>query len=643
MIHQIDKAIERFKRLSSLQRNLIVFFLLLFFVLLIYGKTVFFKYCIDDQYYLWLLIDKDSSFLDYIQALSKRFWGEQFRPVTFATFLFESIAFGEYPEVHHTFNLLYYTILCFIIYQVSRKFFRLFYKDALGLAFIISLLFLFHPSHANVVSSIKNREVILCLSFGLLALYYWWQYLETKKLSAVIKSGILLLLGIYSKLDAIVFMAIIPISSFLYQQKINYKRILIPVGGLAVAIFVAMTFIANDVAAPIDFKFEMSYIENPYYFEHYSFLEKIPYQLFILGMYEKFMLYPRGYYFYFGYDYLQIVTDWSPLIISLLIIHLIIFGSIIYLFFKKRYKLLLGPLFFFIGLAPFIITMTTGYVAVRYSFIASLGFCIVVSQILFYLLNKSSKKANKLGIIFFATTLIIWGYFSFTRSSAWKNIDTLYSTDIPKIKRSANANRMACQYYYIISEEEEDTAKQKDLILKSHYYCDQALSIYEIPVAIEYKAKGFLKLNEPEKALPLYDRLLEIDNSNVDGLAFFAYYYKYEGNLDASIFHFENLIRADSMRSDAFIELTHLYSENNQFEAAIGLNKYFYNLGNQYDALLNFGDIYIEKGDTLSALKNYNAALYYKQEDYIMEAILDIAKAVGNDTMTRKLEKLLNF
>ena len=88
-----------------------------------------------------------------------------YRPIVHVSFALEHELFGESPHVSHFINVLLYVLLCVLLYITLKKFLPL--PDIFLVA--ITLLFTAHPVHTEVVSSIKNRDELLALIFGLAA------------------------------------------------------------------------------------------------------------------------------------------------------------------------------------------------------------------------------------------------------------------------------------------------------------------------------------------------------------------------------------------------------------------------------------------------------------------------------------------
>src|SRR5690606_1658872 len=92
----------------------------------------------------------------------------EYRPVVLASFAIEHEFFGESAQVSHFINVLLYAISGLILFMLLT---RLFSSMNIIFPFIVSLLFIAHPLHTEVVANIKNRDDILALMFALLS---WW-------------------------------------------------------------------------------------------------------------------------------------------------------------------------------------------------------------------------------------------------------------------------------------------------------------------------------------------------------------------------------------------------------------------------------------------------------------------------------------
>jgi hypothetical protein len=105
-----------------------------------------------------------------------------YRPLVLITFAIEHSLFGDNPGVSHLINTLLYGVVCLVVFLWFQMMFKS--KGAL-FPFVAALLFVVHPAHTEVVSSIKNRDELLGLLLAVLAAMaalkvsqkYGWLYL----------------------------------------------------------------------------------------------------------------------------------------------------------------------------------------------------------------------------------------------------------------------------------------------------------------------------------------------------------------------------------------------------------------------------------------------------------------------------------
>lgn len=628
-------------RISGISTDFLVLAVLAACTFMLYWKTLSHSWGVDDQYYLWLLKEKGTPLREHLASLIQRFWGSEFRPVTFFTILIETLLFGRSPGIYHFFNLIYYSLLCFAIYKVSNRIFREYYQYAFWLAFLIALLFLFHPSHANIVSNIKNREVILSLGLGLLAINSSLSYSKTFRIKHFLLAYIFLMLALLSKRDAFVFLGLIPLANLIFVKKLALKKHLPAFLVFFALIAISMWLLHVRVADDVVIETETFQFDNPYVGQKLTLLENWSYKLRLAAVYEKFMVYPVGYYFYFGYDTVPMSTSFTPFVAGMGVLHLII-GALMFFFYRrKQHHLLFGPLFFFMGIAPFMGTGIAGYFAVRYSFIASLGFCMVLGQVIYFLTTRGPRVLKTGGLIILLGLMIIWGYYSFKRSLVWKDLYTLYDHDIPRISRSVNANRMGCQYYLDRAKESRDSLQRMTYLEKSQGYCDQAIRIAEVPFIMDLKAQGLILKNELDRAHDLYIRVLQLDSTYLEAYKFLAYDAWDLEEYSHSIHYLEKLLEYGPLDVDVVIDLTRLYIFTGQFNKAVDLNIELFEDGERYESLLNLGDIFIAQGDTASAIINYDRAINIKQEADILEELMRICRQARVDSMVFKLERMI--
>ena len=124
-----------------------------------------------------------------------------YRPLSLITFALEYQFFPNNPHASHWGNVVLYGVtgffLCLLLMSLFKHFHPVF-------AFIITLLFLAHPIHTEVVANIKSRDEILAFLNVVIALYFLLRAYASPKASArlLVASGIFFYLALLSKESA---------------------------------------------------------------------------------------------------------------------------------------------------------------------------------------------------------------------------------------------------------------------------------------------------------------------------------------------------------------------------------------------------------------------------------------------------------
>jgi len=145
--------------------------------------------------------------------------GGRYRPLTLGYFALLWEVFGDHPLPFHVSNVLMYAGLCVLIYFFLL---RLNYykskKPNLLWATVASMIYAAHPIHTEAVANVKGLDEIWSFGFGLLSTFLVLKYVDFKKVSYLILSGIMLLLGILSKENAVGFIGLIPITVLFFRD-----------------------------------------------------------------------------------------------------------------------------------------------------------------------------------------------------------------------------------------------------------------------------------------------------------------------------------------------------------------------------------------------------------------------------------------
>jgi len=127
-----------------------------------------------------------------------------YRPVVLSSFAIEHAVWGESPEVGHLIQLLLYVILNLSLFVLLRK---VFFKIPWYWILATVLLFSLHPIHSEVVASLKNRDELLAMLFGILSMLVLLKIRTKYFIISFILSGLLFLLALWSKKSALPLLA----------------------------------------------------------------------------------------------------------------------------------------------------------------------------------------------------------------------------------------------------------------------------------------------------------------------------------------------------------------------------------------------------------------------------------------------------
>jgi tetratricopeptide (TPR) repeat protein len=197
---------------------------LLFIVILafaLYGNTIQNGYSIDDDF---VTTEKNQLVKKGIRGIPEIFatrysegQGQTYgyRPVVKISFAIEYELFGLNPHISHLINILLYALTGIFLFLLLKKILK---KYNPLLPFIITILFIAHPIHTEVVASLKNRDEILSFLGSIIALYLFIKYTETNKIINIFLGVFFYIIALLSKLSTITFLAVIPLTIYYFTN-----------------------------------------------------------------------------------------------------------------------------------------------------------------------------------------------------------------------------------------------------------------------------------------------------------------------------------------------------------------------------------------------------------------------------------------
>jgi protein O-mannosyl-transferase len=458
--------------------------------------------------------------------------GGRYRPFSLLMFATEYQFFGKNAPVGHFFNVLYFTITCLVLYALLKKLFTAGFKNnknsgisaaPAALAFVATLLFTVHPIHTEAVANIKGRDEIIALLGSLAAVWFSLKFYEEKKHKFVIFSFLCFMAGLFSKENAITFVALMPlIFAFFYREKwANMLMACLPFLA-ASCLFLAVR--TNVIGSPFS-EPSKELLNNPFLklegakYVPFTTAEKLATVVYTLGKYVVLQFYPHplthDYYpRHIGVLSFSDPSVWASLILYGALLAVVIWG------WRRRNLESFGLIFYLITLSivsNLVFAVGTN-MAERFIFMPSVGFCWVLA-ILFarfckqFLGNKFEGKA----IAVLAVPVLLFSLKTIDRNAAWKDNYTLFTSDIGVSSNSAKLQTSVGGETVEKFKFETDSARRNAQLRLAIGHLNRALEIHP-PYKNAYLLKGnaYFYLPDFPNAIENYKKALALDPDFAD-------------------------------------------------------------------------------------------------------------------------------
>jgi tetratricopeptide (TPR) repeat protein/type IV secretory pathway VirB2 component (pilin) len=604
-----------------------IFFTFLILVFLFYGNSLRNKYALDDDYVtVTNLPEKGKDFVPNHKLVSKGFKGIlgiwksryahdsegsfDYRPFTTTTFAIEYAIFGQNPFVSHLINLLLYFITIWLIFCCLLKLFEE-NNYNFSLALICALFFLIHPAHTEVVDNLKCRDELLAFSCSLCALWFSLEAYKKPTFKAVVMVILFLLMGLFSKKTAILFIAVIPMC-LLFFRKLNFKKAAFIVFSILIVIRVVPLVKKNVINEDVVRHFY--HFENPLYTDSVPFFQKIIIGIKTFGFYVKFLFFPYPFRNYYGANTFDLNPDLN-IYFFIAITFIAICGYYIY---KYKSRLLLFATLLFCGcILPFtnIGTPAPGILAERFAYFSSMGFCLILSiAVVHYIKNiqlTSISQFFRKPLVYGLPAVIICMFYVWNRNANWYNKVVLFEHDIVHLEKSSKANSLLANEYFEMLRSTKKKYPDQVLVQK-------CLKHYSIAVTNDstffsaYNNAGviyFSYLNDIPSAKKQF--LLGIKNHPKYAQAYenLGNCYKKEKNADKAFECYNKSIQINPKQYSAYMASINMFFELKQYDTVINIiHKAYDEFPSNYELTAQEANSILMKGDTANAISKYEEA-----------------------------------
>ncbi len=486
---------------------------------------------------------------DFSQGLKNIFTqkvNRTYHPLTTLSFALEYYFSKSKPFLYHLNNFLLHLAVVFLVFSFSRK---------IGLSIfastIVAIFFSIHPTRVESVAWITERKDVLYAFFYMLALNFYWKYLEEKKIWFYVATIVLGIFSILSKAMALSLPIILLLCDWFYGRKITKKIFLekIPIF-LYVALIAGITYAANAR------------------FPGESIYEAVLTWLWTFTFYFEKFVYPKV--------LIPIYNLPEPVSIKNLAFMTsvgisVVLMFVLYLFRRCRWFLFsLGFYFFSIF---FLMRFDSGYdtqvVADRFLYLPSLGFCFLIGFGLdrIFLFGKECYMNLKRIIIVAVLLVLILGMSAktFKQSKIWENNILLWTHQVQNSnKGSVPFNNLAVSYVAVASGKE-----YLDDVLKYQKKIDGSLDNYSREGEME-KIRNIEKVdNVAQRAMILLTRSIFSEPVIPEAYSNLANLYEDMGFINEAIELHEKSIFLDSQFIRSYYFLGKIYRNLGQDQKAV--------------------------------------------------------------------------
>jgi tetratricopeptide (TPR) repeat protein len=631
----------------------VLFFFLLAFIL--YGNTMLNKFAVDDEF-----VTNNAQVKKGFRAIPEIFTtyyitqqgnigttASDYRPVVKLTFALEHQFWGTKPGVSHGINILIYfalsTLLFFTLKRILKNYNILF-------PVVITVLFMAHPVHTEVVASLKNRDEMLAFIAGLGALWYILDYAETRKVRYLLIAMIIFIAGFLSKTSILPFLALYPLVLHFFTDLKPKKFIpvfLVIFSALLLAYFLPRLFLPEVARS-------QNYIENPLYFEKNLWL-RLGTAFMSLLFYLRILIYPHPLLFYYGYNTIP-VTNLANLWVLLSILLYAAFFIYAIMHFRKKQFLSFAILWYLIAIAMYsnILVPVVGIVGERFVFTASLGFVMALVFLVFKVFKADPRSLtlefdSRLKILAVIILISIpFTALTISRNRDWRNLFDLYRTDIKHlVEKSAKANIQYAGYLMNTVYRDENFLRYgsvnqfKQQIIISHFR--QALRIYPNNYqTLNDLGTVYLYINRnPDSAVVFLRKAVELRPNLQPAWVNLGMAYRQQGKFQDAIACYEHILKNNPNQIKAVFALADVYNDMGDFGRAVKMNEEIMQAYPDLDMpYINIGNYNILQGDTAVAVRYWEKAASINPTSELCMQLSNLYKIRGDVERTDYYYKL---
>lgn len=581
---------------------------------IVYFNTLFSLFVWDDNIFL-LLTPYLKSFKFLPEFFKYDFWrvgphfaegtfSTYYRPFLAASFMLDNLLWGAKVFGFHLTNLIFHAMVSILIFLlvdrlIKNRFISLF----------SALLFNVHPIHSEAVSFISGRVDVIALFFFLLSLILFLDYVSTKKFTLYLFSLICFISSLLTKEAAVLLPLVILSLSFLFISKgkvresiKDFFRFNIAGFFLVLAAYLLLRFY---IFGPSFLGIKTRYITN--FISGTAPFWRLFTSLKLFAFYIRLLAFPYG----LKVDYFFPATNtlFEPAV--LIGLFLVIFlAYLAWVNMKKNPIVSFSVAWFFISYLPISNIFPQGNVfAERYMYIPSVGFCIGIGCLFFWLLKKDVKTnyLNWKKSIYWVSVLLIiaLGRVTFERNKVWQNEFTLWYETAQAVPHSIRAHfNLALVYFQLNNYEKAEKELEKVRLLNPADYPS-------------YHLRGLmhLKKKEVDEAIKMFKQAIKVAPERASGYNGLAAAYGAKGQYKEAAEACLIALKKNPYLDEAYYNLAVSYSHLGKIDEAIKEYEIYLNINPLfYTSHFEVGNLYYKKGDYDKARLHWQRALQISKD-----------------------------
>ncbi len=490
---------------------------------------------------------------------------QSYRPIVLISFAIDKSFFGNNPRVLHLLNVLYFSLLsCLLFYFLSL----LFKEYSSWIPFWISILFVLHPIHTEVVANIKGRDELLHAIFLVISFIFAIKYLDFKNLKHLAFSLVSFFLALLSKEMAITYILLLPLTIWFFRR-IEILRLAKFVFPFALVLIVYF-FLRNLILDSITFEDQMSTINNSLAAAG-SFSDRIATNFIIFGNYIKLLFFPHPLSWDYSYPHFKIV-GFDNLQVLVILSSVLGLGILSLIGMKSKNKFAFSFLFFIISFSIvsnfFILIGST--LGERFLFFPSIAFCIFLVLAIDWLVKKMKLK-NPARIIGITIILISIPYTLKTidRNKEWESNFSLFESGVSATPNNSRAVSALASVYRNRAEEAQNQQEVSLNYEKAKVGYKKSVTLYPENTDSWYNL-GVVQMNIGEKneAKNSFLQSIELDPYHISARNNLGVIYFETKNYEAAKRQFRNCLKIDKSYQSAFANLGAVYHNLGEYKKA---------------------------------------------------------------------------